>query len=86
METDLFEIGTVSSRGQIAVPSNMRKALRLEEGAKVLFMVSNDTLLLKKVTAETFAQVTKPLKEAAKQSGLKEDSDGLVQRFRKSRR
>ena len=81
---DLFEIGTISSRGQIAVPSNMRKALGLEDGSRVIFMVANDTLLLKKVTAQTFAHVTKPLKEAAKQAGLKEtDSDGLVQRFRK---
>jgi len=80
---DVIEIGKISSRGQIAIPSEIREKMGLEEGTKVLFLLENDTLLIKRINQQTFAQITKPLKEAAKISGLKEeDVPKIVQRFR----
>jgi len=80
---EIVSLGTVSSRGQIAVPAGIRKEMELKEGQKVLFLLEEDVLLMKKVTAQTFAQVTKPLRDAAKKSGLKEsDVPGIVHRFR----
>lgn len=80
---DLIEMGTISSRGQIAIPSDIRMKMGLKEGSKVLFVVSNDTLLVKKVTQQTFAQITKPLKEVAKSAGMKEKNvPSIVHRFR----
>jgi AbrB family looped-hinge helix DNA binding protein len=81
MATEIFEIGSVSSRGQIAIPSEIRKELGLEEGTKVLFFLEKDTVMMKKITAETFAEITKPFREAKKKI-KEEDVVGLVHKFR----
>jgi len=82
-----IEIGKVSSRGQIAIPSEMRKRLNLREGEKVMFFSEGDTVMMKKVTLESFKEITKPLKDAARKSGLKEsDVPRIINKFRKSRK
>ena len=83
---EIIEMGTISSRGQISIPRDIRKELALKEGSKVLFLLSDDSLLVKKVNVESFAEITKPLKEAAKKAGMKEsDVPEIVHRFRKKR-
>jgi len=87
MKNEIFEMGSISSRGQIAIPSNIRKNMNLEEGSKVLFILENDTLIMKRITSETFASITRPLKEEAKKSGLKESEvNDIVHKFRKEKR
>lgn len=85
MTTEIFEIGSVSSRGQIAIPSEIRKELGLEDGTKVLFILENDTVLMKKVTRESFADLTNPLRKVKKKI-KEEDVDDLIHRIRKYRR
>ena len=86
MET-IVEMGKISSRGQIAIPLDIREQLGLDDGARVIFFTEEDTLLIKKITPQTFAQITKPFKEAAKKAGLKEsDVPGIVERARKSKK
>lgn len=81
-----IEMGTVSARGQICIPNSIRQNMDLKEGSKVLFVLSDNSLLVKKVTMQTFEELTKPLKVAAKKAGMKEpDVSGIVHRFRKSR-
>ncbi len=83
---EIIEMGKISSRGQVAIPSDIRSRLGLHEGSKVLFFLENDTVLMKKVNLESFADITKPLKEAAKKAGLKEsDVPGIIHRFRKKK-
>jgi len=82
MTTEIFEIGSVSSRGQIAIPSQIRKELGLEEGTRVLFMLEKDIVMMKKVTAETFASITHPLREARKKIGER-DVVRLIHKMRK---
>lgn len=86
--TRIVELGTISSRGQIAIPSKIRGELELNEGEKVLFVLDGDTLLIKKVmTDKTWEELTKPLREAAKKSGFKESEVvDLVHKFRRERR
>ena len=79
---ETIEIGKISSRGQIAIPSEMRNKLKLHEGSKVLFFLEDDSLLIKKVTTETFAQLTKPLRTAKKKIKETEVVD-LVHKMRK---
>ncbi len=80
---EIVEIGKISSRGQIAIPADIRKELKLKEGQKVLFFLGDDTFLVKKVMPETFAEITKPLREAAKKAGMKEsDVSDMTHRFR----
>jgi len=71
--SEIIELGTISSRGQVAIPSLIRKEMNLQEGTKVLFVLADDTLLIKKVNSKTFAEITRPLKEAAHQVGFKEE-------------
>ena len=83
---DMIEMGTVSSRGQVCIPNNIRDSMGLEEGSKVLFMLSNDALIMKRVTSQTFEQITKPLKDEMKKTGMKEsDVPDMVHKFRKTR-
>lgn len=83
----IIEMGKISSRGQIAIPSDIRAQLGLDEGSKVLFFVEDDTLLMKKVTTKTFAEITKPLKEAARKAGMREeDVPAMIHRLRKSKK
>ena len=85
--SEIIEMGTVSSRGQICIPNDIREEMGLKEGNKVLFVLQDDFLLMKKVTMQTFVEITKPLKEEAKKSGFKKSEvDDIVHRFRKERR
>ena len=84
---EIIEMGTVSSRGQICIPNDIREEMGLKEGNKILFMLQNESLLVKKITVQTFAEITKPLKEEAKKAGMKEsDVEGIVTRFRQSKK
>ncbi|KKT71667.1 MAG: Transcription regulator, SpoVT/AbrB family [Candidatus Collierbacteria bacterium GW2011_GWB1_44_6] len=79
---ELIEIGKISSRGQIAIPSDIRKELDLKEGQRVLFFLGDDTLIIKKINSQTFEELTKPLRDAKKK--IKESEvNALIHRLRK---
>ena len=78
----IIEMGKISSRGQVAIPSDIRSQLGLEEGSRVLFITEDDTLIMKKVTAESFSQITEPLRKAGKKIEEGEVT-GLIHRMRK---
>ncbi len=81
---ETIEIGKISSRGQIAIPQTIRKALNLKEGEKVIFVLEGNVLTIKKISDVNFSDITKPLKEAAKMAELKEsDVQDIVHRARK---
>ena len=79
---ELVEIGTISSRGQIAIPSDIRDRMHLKEGEKVLFILEGDSLLMKPVSGLSWEQVTKPLRQAKKKIN-EEDVPNLVAKLRK---
>jgi len=83
--TDKIEMGTVSSRGQICIPNGIREEMGLEEGNKVLFALTGDSLIMKKVSMETFAEITRPLKEAEKKI-KEEDVVDLIHKIRREKR
>jgi len=80
-----IEMATVSSRGQICIPNDIRECMGLKEGSKVLFMLTDDSLLVKKVNMQTFEEITKPLKEAVKKI-REEDINDLIHRIRAKKR
>ncbi|MFH1290929.1 MAG: AbrB/MazE/SpoVT family DNA-binding domain-containing protein [Nanoarchaeota archaeon] len=84
----VIELGTISARGQVAIPSRIRAELELSEGEKVLFISEGDTLIIKKVMGKkTWDEITRSLREAAKKSDLKEeDAENIIHRFRKEKR
>jgi antitoxin PrlF len=74
------DIVTVSSRGQVSIPADVRRELELEEGAKLLVVSEGDNILLKKVD-ESFVQksledVLEPMWEEAQTAGLDEEDAG----------
>ncbi|MBW2975993.1 AbrB/MazE/SpoVT family DNA-binding domain-containing protein [Candidatus Woesearchaeota archaeon] len=80
----IIEMGKISSRGQVAIPADIRSQLGLDEGSKVLFFLENDTVLMKKVDAESFAELTKPLRLAKKKIAEQEAPD-LVHKLRRKK-
>lgn len=81
----IIEIGTISSRGQIAIPSKIRGELELSEGEKVLFVLDGDTLIIKKVmTKKTFSELTEPFRRAKKKI-REEDVVDLIHKIRKEK-
>ena len=62
----IVEMGKISSRGQIAIPADIRNQLGLDEGSKVVFRTENGTLLIRKVTEQTWGEITRPLRACRK--------------------
>lgn len=57
----------ISSKGQVVIPANVRKAARLREGEKVwegekvLVVAIGDTVVLKKIIDRSFGEAMKPV-------------------------
>ncbi len=80
-----IEIATVSSRGQICIPNDIREDMGLKEGSKVIFVLTNDSLIMKKVNMQTFEEVTRPLRETKKKIKENEVVD-LIHKIRARKR
>ncbi|MFH1133221.1 MAG: AbrB/MazE/SpoVT family DNA-binding domain-containing protein [Nanoarchaeota archaeon] len=85
MGTEIIDMARVSSRGQVAIPSQIREALGLEEGNKLVFIFDGENLIIKKASAETFLSVTEPLRNARKKINESEVVD-LIHRIRNEAR
>ena len=81
---EVIEMGTVSARGQVAIPAEIREKMHMNEGEKILFMLEGDSLLIKKVSALSWGEITKPLRAAAKKI-REEDVAELLHKIRKEK-
>ena len=80
-----MEVSTtkVSSKGQVVIPANVRKAACLKEGEKLLAVAVGDTIVLKKIVDKAFAETMKPLWSRVRKLGLAEENiDALVEEAR----
>ncbi|HIH14287.1 MAG TPA: AbrB/MazE/SpoVT family DNA-binding domain-containing protein [Nanoarchaeota archaeon] len=78
-----IDIGTVSARGQVAIPIDIRDKMGLKEGEKVLFVLEGDMLLIKKISELHWSEITKPLRGARKK--ITEDAvTDLVHKIKRS--
>ena len=72
-------ITKISTKGQIVIPSEIRKELGLEIGSSVLVTKMQDFVLLKKVNVpdvkKEFELLTKWGKHHAKKRGIKSEED-----------
>lgn len=70
----------VSSKGQIVIPVNIRKAVGLKKGETILAIAINDTVVLKKITNKTFEETMKPIWAKTQKLGLTEENvDALIE-------
>ncbi len=71
----------LSSRGQVVIPENIRKKLKLEAGVQFVVLGDNDVVILKKISPPTIDEFDTLIKEAqktAKQAGLKKSDIELA--------
>lgn len=69
-----LEVTSLSSRGQLVIPQEIRERLHLQEGEKFIVIGEEDTILLKKLEVPSFKSFDKLLKKTrdfAQKKGLK---------------
>lgn len=65
---------TLSSKGQVVIPEDVREALGLEPGAQFVVMADGDVVILKRIEAlarSEFRALAAKTRKQARQSGLK---------------
>lgn len=84
-----LEITTMTSRGQIVIPQNVRQALHLNTGVKFVVVGDNDTVILKRIESPSAAELKALLarsREIAKKKKLRTSHlTAAIRRARKSR-
>ena len=79
-------ITSMSSRGQVVIPLDIREHLGLKEGEKFVVVGEGDTVILRKVTMPSFKNFDKLLKKTqqfAKEKGItKSDVESAIKRTR----
>jgi len=74
---------TVSSKGQVVIPANVRKAANLKKGEKMLAIAIDDMVILKKIIDKSFEETMKPVWTKVRQMGLsEEDINDLIDQAR----
>ena len=58
-----IEITSISSRGQVVIPQNLRNRMNIHEGEKFVVIGENNTIVLKKLEMPSFNGVDKLLKK-----------------------
>ena len=85
-----IEVVTVSAKGQVVLPMEMRKALSISDGAALAAFATDKVIVLKPIEMPTAEEFSKWLKEAqkwAKKAGYKKtDLADVVQSVRKVKR
>lgn len=73
----------VSSKGQVVIPANVRRAANLKKGEKILAIAIDDTIVLKKIIDKSFEETMKPLWDRVRKMGLtEEDINALIDEAR----
>lgn len=68
------EIATMTSRGQIVIPKNIRQSMMLDSGSKFIVMGDGDTVVLKKFempSPNSLKTLLAQSRRVARQSNLK---------------
>lgn len=82
-----LEITSMSSRGQVVIPLDVREQLGLKEGEKFVVLGEDDTVVLKKVTMPSFKNFDKLIQKtqqfAKAKSITKSDVEGAIKRARR---
>jgi len=82
-----IEMVTVSSRGQVSIPAEVRRELGLEKGSKLLVVAEGESILLKKIDSsvldKSLEEILQPMWDQAEDAGLsQEDAEELVHESR----
>ena len=85
----ILEVTSVSTRGQVVIPNDIREKMKLEPGTKMIIIQEGDNILLKPIKAPRMSQFDKIIAigdKARKELNLKErDVDQAIKNVRKKR-
>ncbi len=85
----MVEIATVTTKGQIVIPSNIRNELGLEEGSQVVVSKLEDFIILKKINIadpkDEFRKLTEIGKKHSKKIKIKSEED-VVRKIHEGRK
>lgn len=70
-----MELAKITTRGQITLPLEIRKRLKVGEGDKVVFYEDNGRIVVENAAKLAFAQVREDFKGEAARLGLKDEED-----------
>ena len=85
MSSDDPEVTTVTSKGQITIPSRLRKEFGLEKGTKLLVVPTDYGLVLKKLELPSVEEFQERVEERAEESDLSmEEINRLVHEARET--
>jgi len=73
MASDKPEVTTVTSKGQITIPSRLRDQFGLEQGTKLMVVPTEYGLVLKKVDLPSVTEFQQRVKERAQTVDLSDD-------------
>lgn len=77
----------MSSKGQVVIPENIRKRLRLKTGAQFVVVGQKDVVILKTIAQPSmneFDQLVSDARKQARKAGMKKsDITSAIQRVRK---
>ncbi len=86
----ITEVTSVSSKGQVVLPKNVREALSLDAGSKLIVVTDGDNILLKPIVAPDLSEFDALMKESqkwAQEVGMaEEDIDDAIKAVRNRRR
>lgn len=81
---------TLSTKGQLVLPNDLRKNLSLEPGDKIIAYWSNDSIVLKKLELPSDNDFEKEIDETvkyAKENGIKkQDISNIIKAYRSEKR
>lgn len=72
-----MEVTTISSKGQVVIPSDIRQEMGLSSGSKLMVLTDGDNLLLKPIhlpRLQAFRALLRRSEQYAKEVGLKKSS------------
>jgi AbrB family looped-hinge helix DNA binding protein len=80
---------TLSSKGQVVIPEEIRARLGLEPGAQFVVIADRDVVIFKRLeppSLKEFSNLVRRARDAAKQTGMTaDDVDRAVKKVRRAR-
>jgi AbrB family looped-hinge helix DNA binding protein len=70
-----MELAKLTSKGQITIPIEIRKKLRLKEGDKVLFIEKDDKIIFQNASQNALNTFQNEMAEEARKAGFSSEED-----------
>jgi len=74
----IMEIAKVTSNGQITIPADIRRRLNIKDGDKVLFLESDDGVLMLNSSLIALKQLQNEMEGEAQRAGLITEKDVIA--------